>query len=59
MDIQGHEVIFYQQDDGSWIAEIPTISACYALMDTREAAFAELKNVFAMIAEESAENTDG
>ena len=34
------------------VAEIPAIAGCYALMDTREAALAELSNVFAMIQEE-------
>lgn len=34
------------------MAEIPSISGCYALMPTREEALAELSCVFAMIAEE-------
>jgi predicted RNase H-like HicB family nuclease len=38
--------------DGSWVAEIPAISACYALMPTREAALAELSAVFDLIAGE-------
>jgi predicted RNase H-like HicB family nuclease len=37
---------------GSWVAEIPAIAGCDALMDTREAALAELSKVFALIAEE-------
>jgi len=40
------------QDDGSWVAEVPALAGCYALMPTREAALAELGNVFEMIAEE-------
>jgi predicted RNase H-like HicB family nuclease len=39
-------------DDGSWVAEVPVISGCYALMPTREEALAELRRVFDMIAEE-------
>ena len=44
--------MLYRQEDGSWVAEIPAISGCYALMETREAALAELEKVFAMIADE-------
>jgi predicted RNase H-like HicB family nuclease len=50
--IENYKTILYRQDDGSWVAEIPAISGCYALMDTREAALAELTQVFQMIAEE-------
>ena len=34
------------------MAEVPAIPGCYALMDTREEALAELARVFDMIAEE-------
>ena len=44
--------MLYRQEDGSWVAEIPAISGCYALMPTREEALMELSNVFALIAEE-------
>ena len=50
-----YKTILYRQDDGSWVAEIPAISGCYALMPTREEALAELKGVFAMIAAVSKE----
>jgi predicted RNase H-like HicB family nuclease len=50
--LENYKTILYRQDDGSWVAEIPAISGCYALMDTREAALAELTKVFEMIAEE-------
>jgi predicted RNase H-like HicB family nuclease len=33
------------------VADIPSISGCYALMSTREEALAELKLVFDMVAE--------
>ena len=52
MSIHDYKTVLYRQDDGSWVAEIPAISGCYALMPTREAALAELNQVFAMIAEE-------
>jgi len=50
--IENYKTILYRPDDGSWVAEIPAISGCYALMDTCEAALAELTQVFQMIAEE-------
>jgi predicted RNase H-like HicB family nuclease len=47
-----YKIVLYRQDDGAWVAEVPAISGCYALMPTREAALAELGRVFDMIAEE-------
>lgn len=52
MGIQDYKIILYRQDDGAWVAEIPAIPGCYALMLTREEALLELGKVFAMIAEE-------
>jgi predicted RNase H-like HicB family nuclease len=52
MKFEDYNIILYRQDDGSWVAEIPAIGGCYALMKTREAALAELSNVFSMIEEE-------
>jgi predicted RNase H-like HicB family nuclease len=48
---ENYKTILYRQEDGSWVAEIPVIPGCYALMATRESALAELTNIFAMIAE--------
>jgi predicted RNase H-like HicB family nuclease len=50
--MEDYKIILYRQENGSWVAEIPAIGGCYALMDTREAALAELTQVFNMIAEE-------
>lgn len=50
--LDAYKIIFYRQDDGSWVAEVPAIAGCYALMPTREEALAELGPVFDMIAEE-------
>jgi len=50
--IDDYKTILYSQEDGSWVAEIPAISGCYALMPTREEALAELTQVVEMIAEE-------
>jgi predicted RNase H-like HicB family nuclease len=47
-----YKVILYRNSpaDG-WVAEIPALPSCYALMDTPEQAVAELRLVFEMIAE--------
>jgi predicted RNase H-like HicB family nuclease len=50
--IDDYKTILYSQEDGSWVAEIPAISGCNALMPTREEALAELTRVFEMISEE-------
>ncbi len=55
MRLEDYKTVLYRQEDGSWVAEIPAISGCYALMPTREAALAELSGVFKMISEEYAE----
>ena len=55
MSFDDYKVVLYRQDDGAWVAEIPPIGGCYALMDTRAAALAELEQVFALIAQEHRE----
>jgi predicted RNase H-like HicB family nuclease len=50
--LDAYKIVLYRQVDGSWVAEVPAISGCYALMPTREEALAELGHVFGMIAEE-------
>ena len=52
MKLENYKTVLYHQDDGSWVAEIPAISGCYALMPTREEALSELTKVFDMISEE-------
>ena len=52
MKLSDYKTVVYRQDDGCWIAEIPAIAGCYALMPTREQALAELGEVFSMIAAE-------
>jgi len=47
-----YKIVLYRQEDGSWVAEIPAVSGCYALMPTREQALEELNDVFRMISEE-------
>jgi len=55
MELGDYKTTLYRQEDGSWVAEIPAIPGCYALMTTREDALAELSQVFNMIAEEYSE----
>jgi predicted RNase H-like HicB family nuclease len=50
-----YKIVLYAQEGGGWVAEIPAISGCFALMDTREEALKELERVFQMIREEYAE----
>jgi predicted RNase H-like HicB family nuclease len=52
MSLHDYKTVLYRQDDGSRVAEVPTLPGCYALMPTREAALTELSRVFEMIAEE-------
>ena len=52
MTVEDYKTILYRQEDGSWVAEIPAIAGCYALMPSREEALAELNSVFEMISEE-------
>ncbi|MGH7322594.1 MAG: type II toxin-antitoxin system HicB family antitoxin [Candidatus Rokuibacteriota bacterium] len=50
--LEAYKIVLYRQYDGSWVAEVPAVSGCYALMATREEALAELSHVFDMLAEE-------
>ena len=52
MKLEDYKTVLYRQPDSAWVAEIPAIPGCYALMPTREEALRELANVFQMIAEE-------
>jgi predicted RNase H-like HicB family nuclease len=52
MTHEDYKTVLYRQDDGAWVAEIPAIPGCYALMSSREAALAELAKVFSLIEEE-------
>jgi predicted RNase H-like HicB family nuclease len=52
MGFENYKIVLYRKDDGSWVAEIPSLPGCYALMPTREEALAELAEVFGMISEE-------
>ena len=55
MSLDDYKVVLYRNQPGGWVAEIPAIQGCYALMPTREEAVAELSCVFEMIAAEYGE----
>ncbi len=52
MSLENYKIVVYRQCESSWVAEIPAISGCYALMPTREQALSELNIVFEMISTE-------
>ena len=52
MSLENYKIVLYEQGNSSWVAEIPAISGCYALMSSREQALEELNGVFQMISDE-------
>ena len=52
MSLDDYKVLLYRNQPDGWVAEIPSIPGCYALMPTRAEALAELEQVFKMIAAE-------
>jgi len=56
MSFDDYKVVLYRNQPEGWVAEIPAISGCHALMDTPEEAIAELAEVFKMIEEEYRES---
>lgn len=55
MNFDDYKVVLYRNEPSGWVAEIPSIPGCHALMPTRDAALTELASVFQMISEEYAE----
>ena len=47
-----YQAIVYKQAEGAWVAEVPGLSGCCALMPTKEEALEELRRVFRDIAAE-------
>lgn len=47
-----YKVVLYRNQPSGWVAEIPSIPGCYALMPSRSEALTELEQVFAVIAAE-------
>ena len=52
MKLDDYKVILYRNHPDGWVAEVPAIPGCYALMPTREEGVTELERVFEMIADE-------
>lgn len=49
---EDYKVVLYRNQPSGWVAEIPAIPGCHALMPTREEALGELAAVFHLISEE-------
>jgi predicted RNase H-like HicB family nuclease len=56
MSLGDYKIVLFRNQPDGWVAEVPAIPGCYALMPTRQEALAELGRVFEMIAAEYAEN---
>jgi len=52
MGFDDYKVVLYRNQPEGWVAKIPAISGCHALMPTREEALVELAAVFRLIADE-------
>jgi len=52
MGFDDYKVVLYRNQPDGWVAEIPAIPGCHALMPTREEALSELAAIFRLIAEE-------
>jgi predicted RNase H-like HicB family nuclease len=55
MSFDDYKVVLYRNQPDGWVAEVPSIQGCYALMPSREEALAELGKVFEVIAAEYGE----
>jgi len=58
MSLDDYKVVLYRNYPAGWVAEVPSIPGCYALMSTPEEALTELAAVFQMISEEYAERKE-
>ena len=52
MGFDDYKVVLYRNQPEGWVAEIPAIAGCHALMPTRGEALAELGRVFLLISDE-------
>jgi predicted RNase H-like HicB family nuclease len=55
MGLDDYKVALYRNQPDGWVAEVPAIPGCYALMPTREEALVELAAIFRLISEEYGE----
>ena len=49
MQFEDYKIVLYRQQDDTWVAEIPAIKGCYAVMATIDLAIPELRRVFGVI----------
>ena len=56
MALDDYKVVLYRNQPDGWVAEIPSVPGCYALMPSRTEALSELEDVFSMIEAEYREN---
>ena len=49
MALDNYKVVLYRNQPEGWVAEVPSIVGCYALMPSRTEALSELEQVFEMI----------
>jgi predicted RNase H-like HicB family nuclease len=52
MKLDDYKVVLYRNQPEGWVADVPAVRGCYALMSTKEEAVTELERVFEMIAAE-------
>lgn len=52
MSFDDDNLVIYRNRPDGWVAEIPAIGGCHALMPTAEEAVTELAKVFQLIEEE-------
>jgi predicted RNase H-like HicB family nuclease len=52
VQFEDYKIVLYRQQDNTWVAEIPAIKGCYAVMPEFSDALRELKRVFGIIEEE-------
>lgn len=52
MSFEDYKLVVYRNRPDGWVAEIPAIAGCHALMPTAEEAVRELAKVFELIEEE-------
>ena len=56
MGFDDYKLVIYRNHPDGWVAEIPAIAGCHALMPTAEAAVSELAEVFRLIEDEHRAN---
>ena len=52
MSCDDYKAVLYRNQPGGWVAEVPAIPGCHALMPAREEALIELAAIFQLISEE-------